>query len=238
MHKKQAYTILTAIFVFIVLVILAIQLITIYNSKPKIIDVNVQPDLDRLDKAINTTNINVCNTIKHNSIKSECYAEVSILLKDISSCNKALNETQSYCKATIAINNLNLSQCSLVSENDYWWDNCNANIALNSMNFNGCYEVRNRDQRNNCFYDIALNRSSLGECFQIRFSELQQRCVYQIATNNLNPEQCDFMNDGINKYQCYQKIAKTLRNSSICDNIESKQFRQMCMNSTLSVESS
>src|SRR3989344_5373211 len=181
MHKKQAYTILTATFIFIVLIILAIQFITIYNSKPKIIDFNIQPDLDLLDKAINTTNVNLSN-------------------------------------------------------NDYWWDNCNANIALNSMNFNGCYEVRNRDQRNNCFYDIALNRSSIGECFQIRFSELQQKCVYTIATKSLDPENCDFMNDGINKYQCYQKIAKTLKNSSICDYIESKQIRQSCMNSTLSVE--
>ena len=238
MHKKQAYTILTATFIFIVLIILAIQFITIYNSKPKIIDFNIQPDLDLLDKAINTTNVNLCNNIKSSGIKSECYAELGILLKDFSLCDKTLNESPYYCKATIATNNLNLSQCSLVSNNDYWWDNCNANIALNSMNFNGCYEVRNRDQRNNCFYDIALNRSSIGECFQIRFSELQQKCVYTIATKSLDPENCDFMNDGINKYQCYQKIAKTLKNSSICDYIESKQIRQSCMNSTLSVEGS
>lgn len=169
-----------------------------------------------ITKSIETKNLQECNKIPQNgtfeiSYYNECIYRNAESLKDISLCEKIIEDIQVYnkylCKLDVgAISSNNSTKCT----ESIFPDDCYLDFATFNLDSSVCEKIDNNITKGECYFNLALLTQNKEYCNNIPYSHDKSECEF-VLNRNVNDCESTF---------CYMSIAILNKDSDICLNME------------------
>lgn len=190
--------------------------------------------------SIQTDNLYLCEKIKTEDIRSECYYMFALKRKDITLCEK-ISQPRSIqkdsCRYFVTVAKHNLSLCDALpnERGNFGKDGCYAAIGEENKDYTTCKKIPDEDSRNNCIETVARMK---GECEVISTQTGKDYC-YLYQSNSIQvttrDKRCDIYQEPRLTDLCGKVLHGEITLEAMCSKIADAKLKQECLTYNISL---
>jgi len=177
-----------------------------------------------------TKDISFCEKIVNQSERDDCFTSFAVHYnKDISLCQKIADTSRRHsCYSDFVYNIIkDFSECEKLPYQDAR-DICFRMFANKGRDYSLCDKIIGINEKDSCFNDTSSYTKEPSSCEKIKDNSLRDDCFHNLAEKNKDSSLCEKVINKKDRDWCYEGVAWETRDISLCAKIEDKSQRDFC----------
>lgn len=133
----------------------------------------IAQDVCHMVFAVEKDDVAICNNVKTEEFKGECYAEVANKKRDASICDTAPANAKDRCYAKVSERFGTMAACERIQQQEQR-DNCLSNFASRNGDPAACKKITNINRRDVCYVNLAYQNPAV--CNEIVTPQIKRDC--------------------------------------------------------------
>jgi len=157
----------------------------------------------KLEIAVNTKNITICNNFSESQEKESCYFHYASEVNDFKVCKQAGNQTQI--------------------------DNCIWMANINRKDLSICYTIKTKNIADWCFLRAVYLPEHEKICDDVENFDDRELCYSNLASKINNSEICGKIPTETERDLCYESVGTKIKDVSLCQKIINQVVKDRCL---------